>query len=126
MSAILKECIGERVTALKISWRRASLEAGREAGFIQDVITGRSQSPGEDALASLATVLKCSSAYLRGQSDDLAGASGIKGENAGAPDMAQRPDAVMALRILDELLSGGVGEAAKVAVRRALKAVAVE
>ena len=56
MNAILKERIGERVTALKISWRRASLEAGFEAGFIQDIITGRSRVPGEDALASLATV----------------------------------------------------------------------
>ncbi|WP_210253269.1 hypothetical protein, partial [Microvirga tunisiensis] len=42
--------------ALKISWRRASLEAGLEAGFIQDLITGRSQHPSEDAVTSLATV----------------------------------------------------------------------
>ena len=47
-------------------WRR---------GFIQDIITGRSQHPGEDALAGLATVLKCSPAYLIGQTDDPAGAS---------------------------------------------------
>ena len=53
MNAILKERIGERVSALKISWRRASLEAGLKAGFIQDIITGRSQHPGEDAVASL-------------------------------------------------------------------------
>jgi hypothetical protein len=59
---MLKERIGERVGALKISWRRASLEAGLEAGFIQDIITGRSQLPGEDALTSLAAVLKCSPA----------------------------------------------------------------
>ena len=56
MNAILKERIGERVTALKISWRRASLEAGFEAGFIQDIITGRSRVPGEGALASLARI----------------------------------------------------------------------
>lgn len=67
MNAILKERIGERVSALKISWRRASLEAGLEAGFIQDLITGRSQHPSEDAVTSLATVLKCSSAYLTGR-----------------------------------------------------------
>ena len=76
MNAILKERIGERVTALKISWRRASLEAGFEAGFIQDIITGRSRVPGEDALASLAAVLKCNPAYLMGQSDDPAGTIG--------------------------------------------------
>jgi hypothetical protein len=50
---------GPQVSALKISWRRASLEAGFEAGFIQDIITGRSQRLGEDALVSLATVLMC-------------------------------------------------------------------
>jgi hypothetical protein len=52
VNAILKERIGERVSALQISWRRASLEAGLEAGFIQDVITGPLQAsrrgcPGE-------------------------------------------------------------------------------
>ena len=59
MNAILKERIGDRVTALKISWRRASLEAGFEAGFIQDIITGRSRLPGEDASRALQP---CSSA----------------------------------------------------------------
>jgi hypothetical protein len=118
--------IGERVSALKISWRRASLEAGLEAGFIQDIITGRSQQPGEDAVASLATVLKCSPAYLTGQSDDLASTAGAHGATAIPSDTAQRPDAVMALRIVDELLAAGHIEAARVAVRRALKAIAVE
>ena len=126
MNAILKERIGERVSALKISWRRASLEAGHEAGFIQDIITGRSQHPSEDALASLAAALKCSPAYLTGQSDDLAGAATNHGTATPASDIAQRPDAVMALRIVDELLAGGHIEAARVAVRRALKAIAVE
>ena len=126
MNAILKERIGERVSGLKISWRRASLEAGLEAGFIQDIITDRSQQPSEDALASLATVLKCSPAYLVGQSDDLTGATGTRGATAVPFDTTQRPDAVMALRIVDELLAAGHIEAAKVAVRRALKAIAVE
>lgn len=126
MNAMLKERIGERVGALKISWRRASLEAGLEAGFIQDIITGRSQLPGEDALTSLAAVLKCSSAYLVGESDDLAGAAVAVGAAISASDTVQRPDAVMALRIVDELLAGGHIEAARVAVRRALKAIAVE
>jgi hypothetical protein len=126
VNAILKERIGERVSALKISWRRASLEAGLEAGFIQDIITGRSQHPGEDAVASLATVLKCSPAYLTGQSDDLASTAGAHGATAVPSDAAQRPDAVMALRVIDELLAAGHIEAARVAVRRALKAIAVE
>lgn len=126
VNAIMKERIGERVSALKISWRRASLEAGLEAGFIQDIITGRSQHPGEDALTSLATALKCSPAYLMGQSDDLAGAAVANGTAAPGSDTAQRPDAVMALRIVDELLAGGHVEAARVAVRRALKAIAIE
>ncbi len=126
MNTILKERIGERVSALKISWRRASLEAGFEAGFIQDIITGRSQHPGEEAVASLATVLKCSPAYLMGQSDDLAGGATAHIAAASPSDTVQRPDAVMALRIVDELLSTGHVEAARVAVRRALKAIAVE
>jgi len=126
VNAILKERIGERVCALKISWRRASLEAGFEAGFIQDIITGRSQHPGEDALVSLATVLRCSPAYLAGQSDDLTGASAAHGVAVPVSDTAQRPDAVMALRIVEELLAGGHVEAARIAVRRALKAIAVE
>jgi hypothetical protein len=126
VNAILKERIGERVTALKISWRRASLEAGLEAGFIQDIITGRSQGPGEDAVASLAAVLKCSSAYLTGQSDDPDGVAATYGATEAPSGTAQRPDAVMALRIVDELLAAGHIEAAKVAVRRALKAIAVE
>ncbi|QRM34498.1 hypothetical protein [Microvirga sp. VF16] len=126
MNAMLKERIGERVGALKISWRRASLEAGLEAGFIQDIITGRSQLPGEDALTSLAAVLQCSPAYLVGESDDLAGAAVAVGAAISASDTVQRPDAVMALRIVDELLAGGHIEAARVAVRRALKAIAVE
>jgi hypothetical protein len=125
VNAIMKERIGERVSALKISWRRASLEAGLEAGFIQDIITGRSHHPGEDALVSLAAALKCSPAYLIGQSDNLAGEAGSRGTAIPASDTAQRPDAVMALRIVDELLAGGHIEAARVAVRRALKAIAV-
>jgi hypothetical protein len=126
VNAILNERIGERVNALQISWRRASLEAGLEAGFIQDVITGRSKHPGEDALASLAAVLKCSPAYLTGQSDEAAGAAGAHSAARFASDTIQRPDAVMALRIVDELLAGGHVEAARAAVRRALKAIAVE
>ena len=122
MNAILKERIGERVGALKISWRRASLEAGLEAGFIQDVITGRSQHPSGDALASLAAVLKCSSAYLTGQTDDFVAATGAQDV---AAEAAERPDAVMALRIVDELLAAGHVEAARIAVRRALKLIAV-
>jgi len=126
VNAILKERIGERVSAIKISWRRASLEAGPEAGFIQDIITGRSQHPGEDALASLATVLKCRPAYLVGGSDDLAGAESAHIAAASALSRTQRPDAVMAFRIVDELLAGGHVDAACVAVSRALKAIAVE
>jgi hypothetical protein len=40
--------------------------------------------------------------------------------------MRQWPDAVMALRIVDELLTAGHVEAARVAIKRALKAIAVE
>jgi hypothetical protein len=126
VNAILKERIGERVGALKISWRRASLEAGLEAGFIQDVITGRSQQPSGDALASLATVLKCSTAYLAGQSDDLAGGAEPQGIAAATSNTAPRPDAVMALRIIDELLAAGHIEAARVTVKRALKSIALD
>jgi hypothetical protein len=96
------------------------------AGFIQDIITGRSQNPNEDAVASLATVLKCSSTYLTGQSDDPDGAAGTYRAPEAPSGTTQRPDAVMALRIVDELLAAGHVEATRVAVRRALKAIAVE
>jgi hypothetical protein len=39
---------------------------------------------------------------------------------------AQRPDAVMTLKIVDELLAGGHFEAARIAVKRALKAIEAE
>lgn len=126
MNGILIQRIGERVSALKISWRRASLEAGLEAGYIQDIITGRLKDPGEEALACLAAVLKCSPTYLLGQSEDVAGSGGSVQDTAPpAQSEIQRPDAVMALRIVDELLTGGHVDAARIAVRRALKAIAV-
>jgi hypothetical protein len=126
VNGVLRQRIGERVSALKISWRRASLEAGLEAGFIQDIITGRSGDPGEEPLASLAAVLKCTPAYLLGQSDELTGGEGpAHGTGAVALEASQRPDAVMALRIVDELLTGGHVDAARLAVRRALKSIAV-
>lgn len=127
MNGILKQRIGDRVGALKISWRKASLEAGLEAGFIQDVITGRSRDPSREALASLAAVLKCSPAYLIGQTDEVNGETGsAAGEIQQTADIVQRPDAVMALRIVEELLASGHVDAARIAVRRALKAIAVE
>jgi hypothetical protein len=127
VNAILSERIGERVGALKISWRRASLEAGLGAGFIQDIVTGRSRDPGDDALTRLASVLKCSPAYLRGQSDELDEATGsIRIDTVPITYTPERPDAVMALRIIDELLTGGHVEAARVAVRRALKSIALD
>ncbi len=127
MTGILKQRIGDRVGALKISWRRASLEAGLEAAFIQDVITGRSRDPSEEALASLAAVLKCSPAYLTGHTDEVNGETrSASGEPYRAAGIVQRPDAVMALRIVEELLASGHVDAARIAVRRALKAIAVE
>ncbi|PVE20736.1 hypothetical protein DC522_30490 [Microvirga sp. KLBC 81] len=125
MNGILRQRIGERVSALKISWRRASLEAGLEAGYIQDIITGCAKDPGEEALASLAAVLKCTPAYLLGQSDELNGAAGpTHGIASLDSNTIERPDAVMALRIVDELLAEGHIDAARLAVRRALKAIA--
>jgi hypothetical protein len=124
---ILKQRIGERVSTLRISWRRASLEAGLEAGFIQDIITGRSKEPAQQALVNLAMVLQCSPAYLRGESGEVTCETGLSHE-ASQPilDTAQRPDAVMALRIVDELLAGGHVDAARIAVTRALKEIQAE
>jgi AraC-like DNA-binding protein len=127
VNEILRQRIGERVSTLKISWRRASLEAGLEAGFIQDLITGRSAEPAEEALANLAAVLQCSPAYLTGRSDEV---SGEARKDARAPrpvqGVVQRPDAVMALRIVDELLAEGHIDAARMAVKRALKEIQAE
>lgn len=127
MNEILRQRIGERVNTLKISWRRASLEAGLEAGFIQDLVTGRSTDPSEQALASLALVLQCSAAYLIGESDE------VSGEAKPAPrapqpvqGIKQRPDAVMTLKIVDDLLAAGHVDAARMAVKRALKEIQAE
>lgn len=121
MTQILKQRIGERVGALKISWRKASMDAGLGAGFIQDIITGRAQAPTEQAIARLAAALKCSPAYLMGESDE---ASHVIPQTI--HDAVERPDAVMTLRIVDELLTAGHVDAARLAVRRALKEIQAE
>lgn len=127
MNEILRQRIGERVGALKISWRKASLDSGLGPGFIQDVITGRFDKPSEQAIASLAATLKCSPAFLRGESDEVAGdLAGADAQAAPHAENPQRPDAVMALRIVEELLAGGHVDAARIAVRRALKAIALD
>ena len=118
MTEIVKQRIGERVRSLKVSWRKASLDAGLNAGFIQDVMTGSVKAPSDEAITSLAEVLGCSPAFLTGQSD------------AAAHEMAQasteaveRPDVVMVLKIVDELLARGHIDAAHVAVKRTLKEI---
>jgi hypothetical protein len=121
VTQILKQRIGERVGALKISWRKASIDAGLGVGFIQDIITGRAQDPSEQAIASLAAVLKCSPAYLMGQSDE---APQVLPQTI--RDAAERPDAVMTLKIVDELLTNGHVDAAHFAVKRALKEIRAE
>jgi transcriptional regulator with XRE-family HTH domain len=125
VTQILKQRIGERVGALKISWRKASMDAGLGVGFIQDIITGRAQDPSEQAIASLAAVLKCSPAYLMGESDE-AHDEAHQAVPRTIRDAAKRPDAVMTLKIVDELLTQGHIDAAHLAVRRALKEIQAE
>ena len=127
MNEILRQRIGERVNTLKISWRRASLEAGLEAGFIQDLVTGRSMDTSEQALASLASVLQCSSAYLTGEIDEVSGeAKPVPRGPQPVQGVKQRPDAVMTLKIVDDLLAAGHVDAARMAVKRALKEIQTE
>ncbi len=127
VNEILRHRIGERVGALKISWRKASLDSGLGPGFIQDIVTGRFDRPSEQDLASLAATLKCSPAFLTGESDEISGAPGdMPAASPSVAEIPQRPDAVMALRIVEELLAGGHVEAARLAARRALKAIALE
>jgi hypothetical protein len=121
VTQILKQRIGERVGALKISWRQASMDAGLGAGFIQDIITGRGQAPTEQAITSLAAVLKCSPAYLMGESDESP--NNISQTILGT---VQRPDVVMTLKIVDELLTSGHVDAAHLAVKRVLKEIQVQ
>jgi len=127
VNEILRHRIGERIGVLKISWRKASLDSGLGPGFIQDIITGRLNAPSEQALASLAAALKCSPAFLLGQTDEVIGEteSDHRGSCSNQEDN-QRPDAVMALRIVEELLAAGHVDAARIAVRRALKAIALD
>ncbi|WP_114773084.1 hypothetical protein [Microvirga subterranea] len=124
MNEILRQRIGERVNTLKISWRRASLDAGLEAGFIQDLVTGRSTNPSTQALESLASVLQCSAAYLTGEGDEVAGEVELV-PHVPQPiqGIRQRPDAVMTLKIVDDLLAAGHIDAARMAVKRALKEI---
>lgn len=124
MNEILRQRIGERVNSLKISWRRASLEAGLEAGFIQDLVTGRSTNPSTQALESLASVLQCSAAYLTGEGDEIDGEAEPAHQVLQPPQgIRQRPDAVMTLKIVDDLLAAGHVDAARMAVKRALKEI---
>jgi len=121
VTEILKQRIGERVRSLKISWRKASLDAGLNASFIQDVMTGSLNDPSDEAIASLAAILDCSSSYLAGHPDD-----GGRETSQAAPDAFERPDVVMVLKIVDELLAGGHADAAHVAVKRTLKEIRAE
>jgi hypothetical protein len=121
VTQVLRQRIGERIGSLKISWRQASIEAGLGSGFIQDLITGRAKDPPEEAIAKLAAALKCSPAYLLGQPEE-----DLHGPERTAPYAAQRPDAVMTLKIVEELLAGGHFEAARLAVKRALNEIQAE
>ena len=121
MTQVLRQRIGERIGSLKISWRQASIDAGLGSGFIQDLITGRAKDPPEEAITKLAAALKCSPAYLLGQPED-----DTHEPQQPASYAAQRPDAVMTLKIVEELLAGGHFEAARIAVKRALKEIQAE
>jgi transcriptional regulator with XRE-family HTH domain len=121
VTQVLRQRIGERIGSLKISWRQASIDAGLGSGFIQDLITGRAKDPPEEAIVRLAAALKCSPAYLLGQPEE-----DTHEPQQTAAYAAQRPDAVMTLKIVEELLTGGHIEAARLAVRRALKEIESE
>jgi hypothetical protein len=121
LTQVLRQRIGERIGSLKISWRQASIDAGLGSGFIQDLITGRAKDPPEEAIVRLAAALKCSPAYLLGQPEESS-----HEPQQSAPYVAQRPDAVMTLKIVEELLTGGHIEAARLAVRRALNEIESE
>jgi hypothetical protein len=118
LTQILRQRIGERIGSLKISWRQASIDAGLGDGFIQDLITGRAKDPPEQAIVSLAAALKCSPAYLLGQPEESP-----HEPQQPASYAPQRPDAVMTLKIVDELLAGGHIDAARLAVTRSLKEI---
>jgi transcriptional regulator with XRE-family HTH domain len=121
VTQVLRQRIGERIGSLKISWRQASIDAGLGSGFIQDLITGRAKDPPEEAITRLAAALKCSPAYLLGRDEE---ASQVPQQPA--PYTSQRPDAVMTLKIVEELLTGGHIESARLAVKRALKEIESE
>ena len=121
MTQVLRQRIGERIGSLKISWRQASIDAGLGSGFIQDLITGRAKDPPEAAIVRLAAALKCSPAYLLGQPEE-----DPHEPQQPASYRAERPDAVMTLKIVEELLAAGHVDAARLAVRRALKEIESE
>jgi transcriptional regulator with XRE-family HTH domain len=64
---ILNDRIDRRLKALGLSARAAALAAGLPAHTLQNIRRGR--MPGADRLDRLATILRCTTAYLLGKSD---------------------------------------------------------
>lgn len=68
--SVLATRIRERLEFLRMTPRRASLQAGLSPAAVGKMLNGTSESPRYSSLEALSTVLQCSPGYLVGTTDD--------------------------------------------------------
>lgn len=72
MSEILSERIKQRLAALDLTMREASLKATGSAETIRAIVNGKSQNPRVDTLAKIAEVLQTTPEWLTGRGETMA------------------------------------------------------
>lgn len=82
----LKDRIAERLAALGISGRAASLDAGFHPDTIRNALRDRSKKPRADTLIKLSRILRCPVDWL---------AEGIETAEPGAPGLWETPAAIL-------------------------------
>lgn len=70
MTAILAKRVQARLDQLGLSARKASLNAGLHPDAVRNILRGKSESPRGQTVTALAYALKCTTAYLLGETDD--------------------------------------------------------
>jgi len=70
MSQIIRDRIAARLKELGLSTGQASLDAGLSRSLLGKYVRGEVEQMREDRIEAVAAVLKCSMAYLRGETDE--------------------------------------------------------
>lgn len=73
---ITRNRIVAQLEELKLSRNAASKKAGFDRSLLRKYLRGEVKKLGHEKLEALAEVLECSTAYLRGETDQLFGGSG--------------------------------------------------